>query len=466
VNFVAQQELKKNAIGMWRALAQGLGMNGPAAVTALYFVGLAALVGGAVPLIVLLAWIIYVGMTVIVYEWSKIQSSSHGWTGIQKKGLGTPFAFFGTWGYWYYYLTGLSGFAILGFSSFAYVLFPSIGTHYPWLWIPISLAVIGVTYLLVYLGINPSASYQLYTGIAEVIFVIITSLALVVIAGGHNTLSVFGAGPVGGDWTLIFVAMIFGITTFGGMNGVIPVAEETNNPKKNVPRALLILTLILGFTLILSSYAQTVIYGVANMSSYAGLPDPGVLIYEKYFGVVIAGIFAIFILNSFFSASVAFTNNTIRMAYGTARDNVIFPKSFMKLNKHGIPYINLTVTMIIAIVLILATGLWLGPLLAGVFLIVSNAFFNYLNHMLAGIGIARYHYKHKSLKIVRHVIIPALVIIALGFAIAYAIYPAPAAPLNYAAWVAGVWIVVGIIVYLYLRSKKPDELKKLGDFSV
>ncbi len=463
---MAQEELKKNEIGMWRALGQGLGMNGPAAVTALYFVGLAGLVGGSLPLIVLLAWIIYTGMTVIVYEWSKIQASSHGWAGIQKKGLGTPFAFFGTWGYWYYYLTGLSGFAILGFSSFAYVLDPSIGSQYPWLWIPISLGVIGFTYLLVFLGIKPSAGYQLYTGLAEVIFIIITSIALIVIAGGHNTLSVFSAIPVGGDWTLIFVAMIFGITTFGGMNGVIPVAEETKNPKRNVPRALIILTLILGFTLILSSYAQTVIFGVFKMSSYAVLPDPGLIIYEKYFGVVVAGIFAVFILNSFFSASVSFTNNTIRMAYGTARENVIFPKSFTKANKYGIPYINLTVTLIIAMVIVIATGLWIGPLMAGVFLITSNAFFNFLNHMLAGVGIARYHYKHKSLKVFRHIVIPALVIIALGFAIAYAIYPAPAAPLNYAAWLAGVWIVAGIIVYVYLNSKKHDDLKKLGDFSL
>ncbi len=463
---MTEQELKRGSIGMWKALGQGLGMNGPAAVTALYFVGLAGLVGGSLPLVVLLAWIIYLGMTVIVYEWSKIQASSHGWVGIQKKGLGTPFAFFGTWGYWYYYLTGMAGFAVLGFASFAYVLYPSLGTQYPWLWLPISLVVIGLTYLLVYLGINPSASYQIYTGMAEVIFIIITSIALIVMAGGHNTLSVFSAAPVGGNWTTIFVAMIFGITTFGGMNGIIPVAEETKDPKKNVPRALAILSLILGVTIILSSYAQTVIFGASNMGTYATLPDPGILIYEKYFGMVVAGIFATFILNSFFSSSVAFTNNTIRMAYGTARENVLFPKSFTKVNKYGIPHINLIVTAIIAVVLVIVTGFLIGPLMAGVFLITSNAFFNYLNHILAGIGLARYHYKHKSLKIFRHIIIPALVIIALVLAIVYAIYPAPPAPLNYAAWVAGAWILVYIIVYFYLRSKKPDDLQKLGEFSL
>ncbi|MEM3791038.1 MAG: APC family permease [Thermoproteota archaeon] len=463
---MVEHELKKNAIGMWKALAQGLGTNGPAAVTALFFVGLAGMVGGSLPLVVFLSWIIYIGMTVIVYEWSKIQASSHGWAGIQKKGLGIPFAFYGTWGYWYYYLTGATGFAVLGFSSFAYVLFPSLGAKYPWLWIPISLIVISLTFLLVYLGINPSASYQLYTGIAEVAFIIITSISLVFIAGGHNTLSVFSARPVGGDWTLIFIAMILGITTFGGMNSVIPVAEETKNPKKNIPRALLVLTIILGFTLILSSYAQTVVYGVGNMFNYASLPDPGVLIYEKYFGAIVAGIYAIFVLNSFFSSSIAFTNNTIRMAYGTARENIIFPKSFMKVNKFGIPYINLIVTVIIEAAIALITGLLLGPLMAGIFLIVSNSFFNYTNHMLAGIGIARYHYKHKSLKIFRHVIIPVLVIIALAIAIIYAIYPAPAPPLNFAAYVAGVWILLGIIVYLYIRSKKPEDLRKLGDYSI
>lgn len=459
-------ELKRGSISMWQALANGLGANGPAAVMALYFVGLAGLVGGATPLVVVLAFFIYLAMTVIMYEWSKIVSSSHSWAAMHKRGFGSPVAMFGAFTYWYYYMTFVSGFAALGFSSFAYVIFPSVGAAYPWLWAPISVIIILETSILIYFGVSPSTKYSLYTGIAEVVFIIITSIVLIVIAGHANTLSVFTAAPVGNDWTLILVSMILGITTFGGMNSVIPVAEETKNPKKNVPRALAYLAIILGITLIMSAYAQTIIYGPGNMFDYAGLPDPGITVYSKYFGPVVAGILAFFVLNSFNDSAVSAGNNAIRMAYGSAREGMIFPKSFAKLNKYGTPGINIWFTAAINIVVLLAAGFWLGPLFGGLFLIVSNAFFNYLNHSIAAVGLFRYHYKHKTLKVFRHVVIPVIVVGSLATAIIYAIYPAPEPPLNYSAYLAGIWLLLFFVVYFVEKIRKPKELAEFGDFSL
>jgi Amino acid transporters len=460
------QDLKRGAISLWHALAQGLGMNGPAGVVALYYVGLAGLVGGAMPLDVLLAWLIYLAMTIPLYEWSKIVAASYGWAAIQKRAWGSAVSLFASVTYWYYYMTGLAGFAILGFASFAYLLFPSIATAYPWLWIPIVIIITVEISLLTYYGIKPSTSYVLYTGLAEVAFLIITSFALVVLAGSNNTLMVFTPAPVNWNWVLIGVSMIFGITTFGGMNGIIPVAEETKDPKKNVPKALAYLSLILGFTLILGAYAQTVIYGPSNMFNYATLPDPGIIIYIKYFGIIGAGLLAIFVLNSYNSSAVSFANNAIRMAYGTGRDGLIFPKSLLKINKHGVPGNLVWFTAIITIVISIIAGELLGPLMGGIFLITSNAFFSYINHMLAAAGIARYHYGKSTFKWFRHLIIPVIVIVALAAAIILAVYPAPSYPLNYAAYVAGAYVIVFFIIYAIVRSKYRERLEKFGDFSL
>ena len=59
--------LATNTLSMWQALAQGLGTNGPAAVTALFFVGIAGAVGGSMTLVIVLAFVIYCGMTLITY---------------------------------------------------------------------------------------------------------------------------------------------------------------------------------------------------------------------------------------------------------------------------------------------------------------------------------------------------------------------------------------------------------------
>ncbi len=460
------EDLKKGAISLWHALAQGLGMNGPAGVVALYYVGLAGLVGGAMPLDVLLAWLIYLAMTIPLYEWSKIVAASYSWAAIQKRAWGSGTSLFAAVTYWYYYMTGLAGFAILGLTSFVYLLFPSVASAYPWLWIPIVIFVVLEISVLTYLGIKPSTSYVLYTGLAEVAFLIITSLALVVFAGPSNTLAVFTPAPVNWNWVLIGVSMIFGITTFGGMNGIIPVAEETKDPKKNVPRALVYLSLILGFTLILGAYAQTVIYGPSNMFNYATLPDPGIIIYLKYFGIIGAALLAIFVINSYNSSAVSFANNAIRMAYGTGRDGLLFPRSLLKINKHGVPGNLVWFTAILTIVVSIIAGEILGPLMGGIFLITSNAFFTYINHMLAAAGIAKYHWGKPSFKWLRHLIIPIIVIAALTAAIILAVYPAPAPPLNYAAYVAGAYVVVFFIIYAIVRAKYKERLEKFGDFSL
>lgn len=459
----AQKSLKTGSLSMLHALAQGLGTNGPAAVTALFFVGIASLVAGSTPLVVLLAFMVYSGMTVIVYEWSKIVASSHSWVAILRKGIGEWAAFFGGWGYWYYYMTGYAGFAILGFSSFAYVLFPQVGQSYPWLWIPISLAVIAETTILVYLGIKPSTSYVLYTGLAEVAFLIVTSIVLVVRAEPNNTLSPFTPAPAGGSWTTILVSMVLGIATFGGMNSVIPVAEETKDPKKNVPRALAILELILGVTLILSSYAQEVAFGVSKMSEYASLPDPGIIIYSTYFGGAAAALYALFVLNSFNSSAVAFANNAVRMSYGLAREGVLFPQIFARINKHGVPGYSAIISGVMNAAVALAAGLLFGPLIGGIFLIVNNTVLNYLNHMLAGAGLIRYHRSKGTLRIVRHIVVPLAVSVALAAAILYEVYPAPSPPLNYAAYVTAAWIVLGFVVYGVLRRLRPSEIEKIGE---
>ncbi len=462
-------QLAVGALTMWEALAQGLGTNGPAAVTALFFVGLAGLVGGSLPFILVLAFLIYLGMTLITYEWSKEVSSAYSWAAYHKRGfkkLGSFFAFFGGLGYWYYYLLGYTGFAMLGLSTFLYVLFPSVGATYPWLWIPITLVVISETTLLAYFGIKISMRYVLYTGLAEIAFLIITSLVLIIMAGGKNSLTPFTAIPVGNNLTTIFVAMMLGIATFGGLNSVVPVAEETKDPKRNVPLALGILAAILGITLIMNAYAQTIIFGVNNMFSYATLPDPGIAIYLKYMGAAAAIIYAIFIVNSFNSSGVSFGTSAIRTAYGFARDGILFPKSFTKINRHKVPGRIVIFNGLLSAVIAIISGLLMGPFTASIFLILSNTVFSFFNHSLAGIELGVYHRRKGTLSILKHIVVPYITSILLIIAIVYVVYPAPPPPLNYSAWIAGIYAIVIIVLYLYYRSRSPELVAVVGDFSI
>ncbi len=461
--------LATHTLTMWQALAQGLGTNGPAAVTALFFVGIAGAVGASMTLVITLSFVIYAGMTFVTYEWSKEVASAYSWAAFHRqayKRAGRFLSFYGGISYYYYYLLGYTGFAMLGLTAFLYALDPALAAAYPLIWIPLTLIVIGETTVLNFFGIKLSLKYVLYTGIAEFLFLIITSIVLIIIAGPNNSYLPFTAAPVHFNYTDIAVEMILGIATFGGLNSVVPVAEETKNPKRNIPLALGILAAMIGFVIILSSYAQTAVFGVSNMFNYASLNDPGIFVYTKYLGIIIAAVFALFIINSFNSSGVAFETSTVRTAYAYSRDGLLFPKSLAKINKYKVPGNLVIFTGILSMAIAIVSGIILGPLTASLFLIISNSIFSFSNHALAGIGLGFYHKRKGTLKIVQHVIIPWAVAIALAVAIFYVVYPAPPAPLNYASYISGIYLVFIVVLYFYYRAKKPETLEEVGKFTL
>lgn len=458
---------KGGQVGWLRALAQGLGTNAPAGVTALYFVGIAAMVGADLPLLVLLAFIVYLGMTLIVYEWSKIVSSSYSWAAIQKKGYNSSFmAFTAGWTYFFYYFIPIFAFAMVGEAGFIELLSPTIASEFPYIWIIVVLVMTVEVCIFVWFGIKPNLNYVIVTGIAEICFLIIASLIIMIKAGSLNTPVVFTLAPVHGNLSDLFIALVLSITTFGGLNSVIPLGEETKDAKKNIPKALLVLSGLLGAPLILSAYAETIGFGISNMASYAVSPDPGLIVFEKFLGIIGFGLLAIFVINSFNSALITDVNSSIRMTFGFARDKVVFPKVFSELNKHGQPGKAGIITAVTNAILAIVLGLIMGPFVAGLFMIIWFSFYSYLNHALAGGGLILYHRKHGSLKLLTHVVVPVAIIITLVAAIFYSVYPSlPAEPYTLAPVFAFLWIVVGWIIYFYLKKKDPEKMAKFGDSS-
>ena len=460
------QGLHTGTLSWLKAAGNAIAMNGPAATVALYFVGLASLAGGSFPLVVVISFFVYLGMMTITYEWSKVSASAYGWLAFQRKGFDSPMAaFFGGWYYYTYYFGTTAGFGMLGFATFAFLIDPSIESTYPWLWIPISIAIVVIDLILTTRGIRPSASYMLYTGLAEASFIIIASLIVIVRAGPSNSFLPFTAIPVGNSVTVILVSSILGFTTFGGLSSSVPVAEETKAPKKNIPKALLFGTLVVGVTLILASYAQAIGFGMANISNYAIAPDPGLEVFKKYLGTIGFILLAIFVLNSFNSDLVSNLTNTSRMTYGISRDGVL-PKFFSKTNSKGVPSLSIIIAAVAAIVLGVAVGLVLGPLEASLFIVTGYSFAVYIEHVMGGIGLFLYHRRNHSLKFIRHLIIPFIVVVVLIVALVYSVYPAPAYPLNYLPLIILIWTMIGFAVYFYMKKKHPEEMSKLGEFSV
>lgn len=489
------KHLKKDQLGLRHAVSQAVALNAPGGTIVLYVTTTAALMfftfgqtypngAFAIPLILLLSLVVYGLMSFSMYEFSRELSSSGGYYTFVSRGLGSSAGFLTAISYISYQLLSFTGFGILGFIGFIYGVLPSIGINVPdatYLWIPIVLGFIALVSGLIYSGIRPSLRYVLYTIIIEIAFFIGTSIALLAIY--HNSLSFepFTSTPVGNNPLLVSTMMVYAIGTFVGIGGALPVAEETANPKRNVPLAIVMTIAILGVTIILSSYAQVIAWGSTNMSDFGvSVYYPVLNIYGSSFGhfsELLLGILVIIVANSYFTATVSLGTNASRVLFSLSREKVIPGKVSNTHEKTGVPTTAVLIVAVISAVVVIVTGLVFQGLYPGqpvnaltyaaLFLLILESPVSYLIHILTNTSLYIYRKKEKKkINYFVHLVVPAISTILLIFAIVVAVYFNLSAPYIYGIYGAIAWISIVVAVTIVVRIRYRKKLDLLGDFSL
>ena len=105
---------------------------------------------------------------------------------------------------------------------------------------------------------------------------------------------------------------------FGGFEAAAPLAEETRNPRRNVPIAVLGAVLISGIIYILGSYALVTAFGVGHAGALAADPNPFHTA-ARVFLPVLAPVITWVFLSSVTSSYVAANTQTSRVIFAGAR---------------------------------------------------------------------------------------------------------------------------------------------------
>lgn len=450
--------LKRNAVGLLHAIFQSQSHVAPAADVALLITGTAAIALGATPLVILLAWLGYFLLMNTNYQFSKYISSASGYYGFAANSLGKKWGILTGWLFLGNEMLAYPAFGFLGAAALLYLISPTVSSI-PYLWIPLILPFMAFVFIIEYLGIRPSLNYAWIAGIIEVSFLVVTSIIIIFLVGPNNTLSVFTTAPTGGKLGPIFLAFIIGITTLAGSGSVVAIAEETKQPKRNIPRSL-VLVMLIDLSVILITYALTVGWGVSNMGSFATSPDPGLLVFRHYLGIVGFIAFAIIIYNSYIMFGLAINNSLSRTIYGMARDNIIFPKRVFAVThpKYKSPHRIIILITLFGFLFAIANGLIFGPFEGGVYPFVMIGMMLILVHLINNFGLIRYIRKnHLKMNILTHVTIPVIASAFLMIAIYYSLVPFPGFPYTVYVYISAIWIVLGVI-YAIFKSKRVGEI--------
>lgn len=489
------KHLKRDQLGLRHAVSQAVALNAPAGTIVLYVTTTAALMfftfgstypngAFAIPLVLLLSLAVYGLMSFSMYEFAREISSSGGYYTFVSRGLGSSAGFLTAISYVSYQVLSFTGFGILGFIGFIYGVLPAVGIvvqDATFLWIPIVLVFIVFVCGLIYSGIKPSLRYVFYTIIIEIAFFIVTSVMLLGVY--HNSLSIapFTASPVGNNPLILASMMVYAIGTFVGIGGALPVAEETRNPKRNVPLAIITTIIVLGVTIILSSYAQVIAWGQTNMSTFGvSVYYPVLNIYGSSFGSLsplLLGIMIIIVANSYFTATVSLGTNATRVLFSMSREKVIDDRISKTHHHTGVPTNAVLVVAVISAIIVIITGLVFQGLYPGqpvtalsyaaLFLLILESPVSYLIHILTNTSLYVYKKKQgKKINYIRHLVVPSISTILLIFAIFIAVDYNLSVPYVYGIYGALVWIIITVLVTFVVRKKYNKKLELIGDFSL
>src|ERR1700738_4122294 len=233
----------------------------PGAAVAFSIIFAVTYAGGATPLAVLLALVACLFVAISIGQLAKHLPSAGGLYTYNARALHPAVGYFVAWGF----MLAEPLVAPLLYLIFGNVISANLNSHFgtpTWLWAPFAaLAGIGV-WALVYRGVRISTEAGVILGAFEIVVFLALAITLIVAAGSNNTLSVFNpnTGNAHGLGS-VFAGMVYTVLAFIGFEASLPLAEETKDPRRTIPRAVILSCVLIGLFYLFCYYAAMVYFG-------------------------------------------------------------------------------------------------------------------------------------------------------------------------------------------------------------
>ena len=477
----AAPSLERDAIGLPEVLFQSITHMAPAVATALSIGAATSFAGGITPLAVLFAMIAVLFTAFSMAELARHLPSAGGMFTYVRRGLGSFVGWLVAWGF--ALAEPLVMPLLLGGFGFYGAIFLSayLGVEFSAAWIVLAVLCGLLVWFLTYRGIALSTRAGVLLGVIEIAIFLLIS-ALLIVNADENTLGVFVPGADG--VRPAFQGMIFCLLAFIGFEAAAPLGEETREPRRTIPRAVVWSAIVVGLFYVFNYYAATVFFGPDRMTEFYSFNegDPWGFMAEE----VLPGIGGLLIVFAILNSSIANANSGATAATRTlfAMGRVqLLPRWFARVDDETRAPVNAVhFQAISALIIAVVLGLLLAddpyPFGLNVYVFLGTMLgllfaFIYIAVNLACIG---YFWRERrdEFNVVKHLVVPVIGVIAMIPA-ALAVIGGVTIPildvtldpydnyLRFTAPIVGVWVLIGIGVYFYLRSRSPEALDRMGD---
>src|SRR4051794_6863266 len=345
----------RRELRFWEAIALSIGIMAPTAAMALNGTLPAQLVGRAVPLAFIFAT---VGVVFVSYAFIRLsQHFSHAGSVYAFSGatLGPRAGFFAGWALFGTYLAFTAA-STAEVGLFGQAFFDGTGIWKDAEWLVIALVAGAGIALLAYGDIRVATRSLLgIEGISVALIVILVAVIFVKLATGSAprdqgfTGEIFSL-PGGTTLDTIATAAVFGFLSFAGFEGAASLGEETDNPRRNIPRAIGTAVLVAGAFYIVVIIAQTLGFGTdaAGVKAFGGSSAPLGDLSKDYVGAGLSDAINFGAMVSAFASGLGTSTAGSRILFALGRDGFGSARLGHASARTGAPAGALLVVMTIA----------------------------------------------------------------------------------------------------------------------
>ena len=286
--YAAKTELKPGTVGLTGAIMQNIALIAPAIAAFFFTQTLVSSAGGQAPLAYLLGLFIVFALGICLVQLAKKFPSAGGYFTYVSRTIGPRLGFLTGWMFVLYSpIAGGPTLAVLG-----QVLESELRGNYGWTWFHWWMVVVVGLPLVAqagYAGMSVSIRAIVTVGTAE--FLIVLALGVSGLLnpgpGGFSFLPFSLAFNPGGIATFSGIALAVVLTVQGltGWEAAVSLAEETTNPRRNVPWAIMGSIAIIGLMLVIVMWGQVIGWGTNDLHKLVSSQElPALVIAHRVWG--------------------------------------------------------------------------------------------------------------------------------------------------------------------------------------
>ncbi|CQR44692.1 MAG: APC family permease [Thiomonas arsenitoxydans] len=454
--------LQRNALGLPQIVASTLANIAPA--MSFYF-GFGTIVQGAgvaAPLTIIAAMVVVLFLTNTLAEFSKYRPSAGSFVTFIGMGFGpvagaaaSVFVVFG-------YVIGASAVVVISGGWAHDTLQTFLGINVPWQILSVASALI--VGFLVSRGIGLSTRWAAGFFYFELVLLLIGAVIMLVKNAQWINLSPFSWSQLAGGFKGLSLGFPLAIYLFIGWENSAMLAEETKDPRSNVPRALRSATLAIGALYAFLAYATEIgFHHNVKAISASSIPFVDALKASAAALLIVAYLAGI---SSIFSSLIGLTNSQARILFNSGREGLL-PKFFGRVHqKHQTPHIAMWTFIAIAVLIVAVYGRHIKPVDLFGYAATLGTIPIILTYLITNLALPVYMRKHHhaEFQLTKHLILPILGTLLMLMPLWGLVEPGQPEPFNLFPYVALAVLALSVIYGLILTKRNPHLAQTIGSF--